>query len=293
MAWFGTRAHGVVTRAELLRAGVSSDGIDRELRKGALIRQHPGVYRVGHAAPSVEASFTAAVKACGEGAVLSGRAAGFLLGLLKGRPPRHEVIAPTERRVKGIKTRRCRRLDKRDVIRVKGIPTTSVPRTLVDLARELTLDELARACHEAGVRYRTTPRQVAGVLARNTPGARNLRLVMRGEAHVTLSELERAFLKLLRAAGLPLPVTNRVAGRGRVDCRWPDHGLTVELVSYRFHNSYHSWEQDHRRRREARARGDEFRTYTWRDVTQDAADVVRELPALLTADCAPRRAAGP
>jgi very-short-patch-repair endonuclease len=288
LARFASQAHGIVTRRELLPAGVSDTEITKRLRKGLLIPQYPGVYRVGHAAPSVEASFMAAVKACGEEAVLSGRAAAFLLGLIKRPPPQPEVTTRTERRVKGIKTRRCRRLDNRDVIDVKGIPVTSVPRALVDLAPELTLDELARACHEAGVRYRTTPRQVEALLKRTTPGAGQLRAVMSGDVHVTLSRLERAFLDLLRQAGLPLPQTNRVAGTKRVDCRWPEQWLTVELDSYRFHNSRYAWEQDHRRRREARARGDEFRRYTWHDVTEDGAAVIAELRELLSRGCAPR-----
>src|SRR4051812_13061158 len=228
LATIAGRAHGIVTRREMLRARISDKEIRRRREKGLLIPQHPGVYRVGHAAPSVEASFMAAVKACGEEASLDGRAAAFLLGLVKKPPPRPEVTAPTERRVKGIKTRR-RRLTAREVTRVRGIPVTSVPRTLVDLAAVLTEEELARACHEAGVRYRTTPRQVEAVLPRTAPGATKLRAVMSGDAHVTLSELERAFLKLLRHAGLPLPQTNRLAGTKRVDCRWPEQKLTVEL----------------------------------------------------------------
>jgi Transcriptional regulator, AbiEi antitoxin len=276
------RAHGVITRGELLAIGASEAGIKRRVRKGSLITQYPGVYRVGHAAPSVDASFVAAVKTCGEGAFLRGRAGGSLLGLLKRPPPRPEVWAPTERRITGIDVRRSRR--RRKTITVKGIPVTSVPETLVDLAPVLTEDELARACHEAGVRYKTTPRQVQAVLPRNAPGSRKLRAVMGGDVHVTLSQLERAFLELLRGAGLPLPHTNKVAGSKRVDCRWPELKLTVELDSYRFHNSRYSWEQDHERRREARARGDEFRTYTWRDITEDAASVIR--------DFGPRSAAG-
>src|SRR5437763_9571694 len=176
LAAIAGQAHGVVTRAEMLRRGISVIEIRRRLQKGLLIRRYPGVYRVGHAALSVDASFIAAVKACGEGAVLSHSAGGYLLALIKGRPPAPEVTAPTERRVKGIKTHRCRRLDPRDVIRFRLIPVTSVPRTLVDLAAVLGLDALARACHEAGVRYRTTPRHVEAVLARRpgTPGRRNL-----------------------------------------------------------------------------------------------------------------------
>src|SRR3954468_13148504 len=91
--------HGVATRTELLRAGLSATEIDRRVSKGALIPQHRGVYRVGHCAPSLEARYLAAVLACGERALLSGRAAGHLYGLLRRAPQRPEVTAPTERRV--------------------------------------------------------------------------------------------------------------------------------------------------------------------------------------------------
>ena len=58
-------AHGVVTRAQLLRAGVSDAEIEQRLKTGALLREHRGVYRVGHRAPSLEARYLAAVRACG------------------------------------------------------------------------------------------------------------------------------------------------------------------------------------------------------------------------------------
>lgn len=277
-------AHGNVTRPQLLAAGVSGSAIKRRVERGSLIPQFRGVYRVGHAAPSLDAAYMAAVLACGEGA-LSGRAAGHLLRLLKGPASSPEVTARTERRVDGIAARRCRRgLDRRDVIVVRAIRVTSVPRTLVDLAAVLGMHELARACHEAGVRHRTTPRQVEAVLARlpNSPRQRDLKAVMRGDVPVALSRLERAFLRLVRRAGLPLPRTNRVAGGRRVDCRWPDHHLTVELDSYRFHNSRHAWEQDRQRERAARAREDVLRRYTWADVVEHPGPTERDLRRLLT-----------
>jgi hypothetical protein len=80
--------------------------------------------------------------------------------------------------------------------------------------------------------------------------------------------LERRFLTLLREAGLPLPATNRVTDGRRVDCRWPERRLTIELDGYRYHRSRYAWELDRRREREARARGDEFRRYTYGDVAQ-------------------------
>jgi hypothetical protein len=222
----------------------------------------------------------AAVKACGEGALLSGLAAAYLLGILKGSAPAPEVTFPAKRRVEGVVTHRSRR---RDATRWRGIPVTTVARTLVDLAAVLVPNRLARACHEAGVRHGTTPREVEEVLARcpNSPGTGKLREILRGDVRVTLSRLESRFLARLREAGLPLPQTNRPAGTRRVDCRWPERPLTVELDSYRYHQSRHAWEQDRHREREAHARGDEFRRYTYGDVFERPQLMLAELRALL------------
>ena len=80
-----TRNHGIVTRSELLAAGLERLGqIERRRRRGYLIVEFPGVYRVGHRAPSVrEPGTMAAVKACGPDAALSGLAAAYLYGLVK------------------------------------------------------------------------------------------------------------------------------------------------------------------------------------------------------------------
>ena len=281
-AEIAARQHGLVTRTQLLRAGVTRHQIQQRLDRGALLRVHRGVYRVGHRAPSVEATYLAAVLACGDDACLSGPAAAHLLGLLKGHAPPPEVTGLSKKRVEGVKVRRAR-IDPRDRATHRGVPVTSVPRTLTDLAAHLPLDALARACHEAGVRHRTTPADVNRVLARRpkTPGVAKLRRILQGDAHVTLSALEKRFLALLRDHDLPLPETNRRAGGHRVDCRWPGRRLTVELDSYRFHNSRHAWEQDRRREREARARGDELRRYTWADVVEEPEQMLDELRRLL------------
>jgi very-short-patch-repair endonuclease len=284
LARIASTAHGVVTASQLLSAGVTRREIEVRLRKGVLIRVHRGVYRVGHLAPS-EATYLAAVLAAGEGALLCGRAAAHLLGLVKGRAPGPEVIARTQRRIEGVTTHRSRAAgDGRDATIVRTIPVTTVPRTLVDISSELSLDALARACHEAGVRYGATPNSVEAVLAQRpgSPGAKKLRRVIHGDVHVTLSKLEAHFLALLRGENLPLPRTNKPAGTRRVDCRWPDHRLTVELDGYQFHNSRHSWEQDRRREREARARGDDFRRYTYGDVFEHPRPMLAELGERLT-----------
>ena len=92
---------------------------------------------------------------------MSGRAAAHLFGLLKGEPPSPEVTAPLKRRIEGVRLRRGR-IEPRDRATYRVIPVTSVPRTLTDLAADFPLDALARACHEAGVRYRTTPAEHRG-----------------------------------------------------------------------------------------------------------------------------------
>jgi hypothetical protein len=275
--------HGVVTRRRLLAAGVTLAEVRSRLRSGSLLLEYPGVYRVGHQAPSREATYLAAVEACGVGALLCGRAAAHLHRLIRGPAPPPEVVARSERRIEGILTCRSRRFDPCEATVVLGIPVTTVARTLVDLAAVLGAEALARACHEAGVLHGTTPGEVEAVLARwsHSPGSGRLRAVLRGDVKVTLSTLERSFLRMLRAEGLPLPVTNRPAGGRRVDCRWPEARLTVELDSYQFHRSRHAWEQDRRREREAHARGDDFRRYTYGDVCEEPRLMLAELRNLL------------
>ena len=283
IARIARRQHGNATRKQLLDVGLSPSAIDRRVERGLLFREHRGVYRVGHRAFSIESSYMGAVLACGDDALLCCRAAAYLAGLLKGDAPSPEVVAPRERRIEGVITHRTRRFDARDRMHLRLIPTTRIPCTLVDLAADLSLEGLARLCHEAGVKYGTGPAHVKAVLSRRSrvPGIANLSRVLIGDVMVVLSELERGFIRRLREENLPLPETNRPAGGRRVDCRWPDYKLTVELLGYRFHNSRHAWEQDRRRRREAYARGDEFKDYTWADVFEDPTHMLAELRTLL------------
>jgi hypothetical protein len=271
------RQHGVVTMKQLRRAGFSAREVEWRVERGLLIRVHRGVYRVGHAAPSVEADYMAATLACGDGAAIGGRAAAHLLGIVKGKAPPAEVLVPRNRRFAGARRSRVPRGER---LRWRGIPVTSPARTLVHLAATMGLDDLAGACHLAGVRHHTTPRQVKAVLARrrNAPGAAKFEPIFVGDAPAILSWMEGRALELIVAAGLPRPDVNRKRGVHYVDLRWP--GLTVELNGYRYHHSRHAWEEDHRRRRAARARRDEFRAYTYEDV-REGRGMVEEIRGLL------------
>jgi very-short-patch-repair endonuclease len=155
----------------------------------------------------------------------------------------------------------------------------SAAKTTVDLAGTLPYPALARAVHEAEIRRSTTPHEIEEALTRhpNAKGAKRLRAILWGDAEVTLSRLERRFVRLLRTDRLDLPLTNRPAGGRYVDCRWPEHKLTVELDSYTYHRSRHAWEEDRKRERQARARGDDFRRFTWGDVFERPAATMREM----------------
>lgn len=132
---------------------------------------------------------------------------------------------------------------------IDDIPMTPVPRILLDLAPSTGPGELARLCHEAWVRHRVALWMIEACIARNPgkPGAARLRRAL--GADVTLSMLERGFLKLLRAHGVRLPRTNIDVLGDKVDCHWPHCDLTVELLSYRYHATRHAFENDVARRR--------------------------------------------
>src|SRR4051794_4575033 len=153
IATIASSQHGVVTRAQLLSAGLTTHEIRHRVDAGALLREHWGVYRVGHRAPSVEARYLAAVLARGEDGRLSGRVAADLLGLLNGHAPEAEVPAPRRRRVAGVPVGRGP-TDEADRATRRGLPVAAVPRPVIGLPADPSLDPLARACHEAGVRYR-------------------------------------------------------------------------------------------------------------------------------------------
>ena len=270
----------MVTRDELRHAGLSERQIDWRLTNKALIPEYEGIYRVGHRAHNLETSYLAAVIACGDGALLSGRAAAYLYGLIKGGAPKPEVTTSTQRRPKGVVCHRTRRVS--DATTYRGIPITTVPRTVVDVAADSTPEELAVIFHHAATRFGVKPHHVEAVLRRrpNAKGASKLRRVISGDTRALLSQLERGFIALLRRHNLPLPKTNIRRGAHWVDCRWDEYNLTVELDSYRFHSTRHALEQDLRRERAGRKRG-KYRHYVWGDVFEEPLATVADLTQLL------------
>jgi very-short-patch-repair endonuclease len=112
------------------------------------------------------------------------------------------------------------------------LPTTSVPRTLLDLATRYDQRALLRALAEAEFHHDTRPEDIKRTLRRGHPGSANLRAALdhhtpgHGE---TKSQLERRFRKLLIRHDIELPLRNERLGPFTIDCLWPGRRVAVEL----------------------------------------------------------------
>ena len=122
-----------------LDGAAATAGLHKAGGAGALERRRccgctPASMPSGHVALTLDSRRIAAVMACGPGALLSHRAAGEATGLLHSSP-QFEVTVPRGRKPKpGIVVHRSRLIHPEDRSTVRGIPVTSVARTLVDLA---------------------------------------------------------------------------------------------------------------------------------------------------------------
>jgi hypothetical protein len=144
------RQRGVLARRQLLDAGLSASAIRHRQATGRLHAVRRGVYAVGRPGLTREGELMAAVLACGEGAVLSHRAAGEHFGLLARRADPIDITVPATRRAsqRGIRTH-GRNLLTQDTTTYRDIPLTAPPCTLVDLATVLTERELEAAVNQA------------------------------------------------------------------------------------------------------------------------------------------------
>jgi len=274
IAEIATTQHGRVSWRQLVNDGFDREQIKRWVRDGRLRPVHHGVYAVGHNAPSLFGDLMAAVLACGDGAAVSHASGAHLLSVVRAVPARPEITVPTTagRRRPGIVVHRVRELHPRDVCTWQGIPVTTIPRVLLDLAPRLEPADLARACHEAWIHHRMTPAMVEACIARNPGkrGAAKLRRALGGD--VTLSFLEDAFLRLLKTYDLPLPRTNIDRRGDKVDCYWPQHDLTVEIITFRYHATRWGFENDNARRRRS-----SHIAYTYGDVIDRPAATAADL----------------
>jgi very-short-patch-repair endonuclease len=247
IARLADRQHGVVATWQLLALGLSHQDIYYRGRVGRLHRIHRGVYAVGYRTLTRHGHWMAAVLAYGPDAVLSHRSAAALWGMGPGFW-KFEVTTPDARRSrKGFRAHTAT-LHPDDITTHDGIPSTSVARTILDLAAPLNQDALAHLIEAADRRERFDLRALDRAIARRPRAAgvvrvRNVLAAYRGTAD-TRSKLERDFRALIAKAGLPEPQYNVLLAGLTVDVYWPQWKLVVELDGEPYHNNPRAFEDD-------------------------------------------------
>jgi very-short-patch-repair endonuclease len=242
--------HGVISRYQLLALGLSDRAVKYRVTCGRLVPLHAGVYAVGHRAIRPRGRLLAAVMACGPTAVLSHKSAAALWELLTTNQTRVDVTVPgTSRKAqRGIRVHRTRALHPDDITIIDAIPATSVARTIVDAASVLRSQQLLQLIEQAEREHILNFRAIHVAIDRRpcARGTRELRRILSEYegAPPTRSHLERRFLDLVSAAGLPRPLVNVEVGGFIVDIFWPQWRLVVELDSRGYHWSPRSFETD-------------------------------------------------
>jgi hypothetical protein len=286
LAALATRQGGVISLAQLHALGIGTGAITHRVKTKRLHRVHRGVYAVGHAALGRHARAMAAVLACGPGAVLSHASAGAWWDLTPTAATRIDVTAPTKRRHPAIRLHRSRSLDAQDTTTHRGIPVTSVPRTLLDLAATLPAHRLERAVAQAE-RLRLYDHHAIQDITRRANGHRGATRLAQATAEepaYTRSDLEARVLTIARAAGLPEPQANTILEapdhpRLEVDLFWPTHRLIVETDGYEYHRTRHAFDTDRARDAALTAAGYKVLRFTTRT---DAATIGKRLRQLLS-----------
>jgi very-short-patch-repair endonuclease len=247
------RQHGVITRSQLLECGLTEKAIRHRVDRGRLHRLHRGVFVVGRPELDCHGRWMAAVLASGPGALLSHRSAAELWQIRAQRNGKIEVSIPygSGHSIPSLRLHRRRSLRAEDRTRHLAIPVTSPVRTLTDIATRLPANQLEAAVNEADKRDLLDPESLREALTEmaGQRGVPALRALLDGRTFsLTDSELERHFLRLVRATGLPSPMTGRELNGFRVDFYWPDLGLVVETDGLRYHRT--PAQQAHDRRRD-------------------------------------------
>lgn len=282
--------HGVVSRRQLLAAGIGARAIEVRLERRTLHAVHRGVYAVGHLVVSPRGKWMAATLAGGPRAVLSHRSAGQLWRIVPQSGGVPEITANTRwRKRHGLVVHRSTLLGDEST-RLDGIPVTGPARTQLDLAVILPRERLERAMNQAEVRRLTDLLSIPDLLARH-PGRRGnavLRAILRDSERargVTVNDFEDRFAALIRRHGLPPPRFNAdiaVAGRFfRADAIWTEARLIVELDGGAAHGTEMAFENDRERDRLLLVEGWSTTRITWRQLRDKPDDVAADLRRLL------------
>jgi hypothetical protein len=189
----------------------------------------------------------------------------------------------------GVMVHRTRRpFDTREI---RGIPVTSVERTLLDCAGTLSVRIVGKALDSALRLSLTDIARTYECLAkqggRGVRGSRRLRLVLAERMYdeKTDSGAEYDLLYFMRLAGLPMPELDHElfprGGRRIPDFFWPEKLKTVEVDGVDAHASAERLDDDLERQNAIMDLGIEIRRFSARRVRRDPRGVVEEIRRFL------------
>lgn len=280
--------HGVVATWQLLELGYSHDAIRRRIETGRLHRIHRGVYAVGHRRLGPDGIRMAAVLCGGEDALLSHRSAGSLWAIAPYAGSHLDVTVRHRRKEPEITWHRTRRLHPDDRAELRGIPVTSVARSLLDLAEVVNESRLERALEAAERLQLFNLRKVNELLerSRGRRGVKPLTALLGRQTDQppeTRSDLERDFIAFCDERGIDRPGINVLVEGYEVDGCWPEAKLIVELDSWEFHRPREAFERDRKRDTKLMIAGYRTVRVTSRRMRQDGDELETDIRGLLEA----------
>lgn len=287
---------GAFARAQVLTAGGNDALIARRLGSGRWHRAEPGVYRLPGATATLEHRLWVAHLAVGDGSVLSFETAAERHGLRA--VPKGRLVLTSGRgdhhRIGDVFVHQLSDVLPHHVVTIRGLPTTTVARTLVDCAVVVSQTRLQhlveQALQEKKVRIDDVHRVVGDIDRRGKPGIRQIgrALARFGPSRaVTESVLERMLLDAVLAGGSPAPIPQfahpgRHPGVGRVDFAYPDVKVILEADGRVWHQRIADLSRDRSRDNEAAREGWLTLRFMWEHLRDDPSDVgatVREVRA--------------
>jgi hypothetical protein len=270
------RQAGTIARHQLTRMGIGRGTIQRWIADGYLVPVLPGVYRVGHTAPSREADLWTAVLYARPGASLSHRTAAHWRGLINYPPPKIHVSTPHRiRSLPGVVVHGRRKLPERYLY--KGIPVTSIPQTMLDLASDAEHNLIRHGLAQLDFRHDLHIPSLIQIAGHGKPGSTPLRRAIadhQPKLALVNGQFEFNWLVWLEERNIqPLPEYKDSVCGYEVDCHWPAHGLIVELDGLDNHSSPAQIKFDHTKDFALRSTGRIVYRYHW-DLVHDQPDEV-------------------
>lgn len=281
---------GVVSRRQVLAAGLTLAQLTAALEAGRWQRLLPGVYLTHGGQVEHRTRVWAVVLAAGEGAVCGPVSTLWLQGLGHEIPAVIDVWVPHERRVRpapGMRVRSRRRVDS-DTHPSASPPQLRLERAVIEVARQAPRAEAAVDVLISAVQQRrtTATRLLAELAADHAHPRRTLITDVLADVEAGVrSQLERRWVQRVeRPHGLPRGVLNAAESEGCTrryrDVRYDPWGVICELDGREAHPDDERF-RDRARDNRVIASGRAPLRYGWREVAGDPCRVAAELAAVL------------